>query len=413
MSSPRSTPTGSRLDALRRTTGDQKIVGGVSGGLAKALNIDPVIIRIAFVVLIFIGFAGPLLYAACWLLVPAEGRDRSPIGSALDLQSDSQVRSVGLVVAAAIALVAVLGDSAWGAGPWIWGPAWVLFWIALLAGGPYWFFVVRPRQRAAAPVHAPPPPYQPKESPMNATVENAAPSTGPSTGEVTVVLDAPTAEGVVPPPVDPVAPVPGPVPPRPPRERWSPALLLVTLSAILAATGVLALWSLVQEPVALAVYPAVALGIVAVGLLVGTKVGHPGALIPVGLLILPVLAVASVIPNLNAGDLDLQPTTAAEIAAPIEQGFGRIRVDLTTIEDPATLGGRTLEIEHGLGATVVVVPDDLDVEVTASLSGGGRIEVFDRVRDGDSPRLHTAPNAPGAYRILIKGTAGEIQVVRS
>ena len=55
------------LGRLRRTAGDRK-VAGVAGGLARHLDIDPVILRVAFVVLVFFGGAGLLLYVACWLL---------------------------------------------------------------------------------------------------------------------------------------------------------------------------------------------------------------------------------------------------------------------------------------------------------------------------------------------------------
>jgi len=57
------------LGRLRRTTGDRK-VAGVAGGLARHLDIDPVILRVAFVVLAFFGGAGLILYAAGWALVP-------------------------------------------------------------------------------------------------------------------------------------------------------------------------------------------------------------------------------------------------------------------------------------------------------------------------------------------------------
>ena len=43
---------------------------------ARHLDIDPLILRVAFVVLAFFGGAGLLLYGACWLLVPEDGRDR-------------------------------------------------------------------------------------------------------------------------------------------------------------------------------------------------------------------------------------------------------------------------------------------------------------------------------------------------
>lgn len=226
-------------------------------------------------------------------------------------------------------------------------------------------------------------------------------------GEGAAVLDDPA-----PPPPAPPGPPASVVPPRPPRPKWSPALLLVTLSAIVAAMGALALWSVTQDPLAPAVYPAVALGIVAAGLFVGTRIGHPGALILVGLAIIPVLMAASFAPNLDGGRVDLSPITAAGLTPEVKQGAGEVRIDLTTIQDPENLAGRSLEIDNGWGETTVYVPQGLDVAVDASLSLGGRVQVFDRVRDGQNPELEAPSDAPGAFEIDIDGAAGEITVVR-
>ena len=56
------------LGRLRRTVTDRK-VAGVAGGIARHLDIDPFIVRVAFVVLSLFGGAGLIVYAA--LLDPA------------------------------------------------------------------------------------------------------------------------------------------------------------------------------------------------------------------------------------------------------------------------------------------------------------------------------------------------------
>src|SRR3954463_13844837 len=61
---------------LERSRGD-RVVAGVCGGLGDYFDVDPVIFRIAFVVLAFVGGAGLLLYPAAWLLLPEEGHGRS------------------------------------------------------------------------------------------------------------------------------------------------------------------------------------------------------------------------------------------------------------------------------------------------------------------------------------------------
>lgn len=399
-----STSSESALDALRRTTGDQKMVGGVAGGLAKALNVDPVIVRIGFVVLTFLGFAGPILYAGLWVFVPVEGADRSPVAEVLGVASDEGLRTIGLLAVGVIAVLAVLGDSAWGVGPSFWGVLWFAAWAALLVAGPYWYFVLRPRNKAnAEPPSSPTPQWKaPSADPPLSTLAVTADDTGAVAAAAGGGGDRTTT-----------APIGGPAA-GPPRGRWSPALVLMTLSAVAAALGALALWSMVGDvSIAPAVYVATALGVVAGGLLIGTRVGDPGALIPIGLLLVPALAVASVAPNVSTGSIDLRPATAAEIAAPIDQGAGSIRIDLTELDDLDSLTGRTLEVSHGVGRTEIIVPADLDVRVNASLSLGGRIDVLGHVQEGPDVSVTAGDSAAGAFRIDIDAGAGEIVVMRS
>ena len=93
------------LGRIRRTTGADRKVAGVAGGLARHLDIDPIILRVAFVVLVFFGGAGLLLYGACWLLLPEDGSVSAP------LSLDDRNRSIALVVIGAISALLVLGDS--------------------------------------------------------------------------------------------------------------------------------------------------------------------------------------------------------------------------------------------------------------------------------------------------------------
>lgn len=56
---------------LRRVR-SERILGGVAAGVARALDIDPVFVRLGFLFLALINGFGTLLYLAMWLLVPAE-----------------------------------------------------------------------------------------------------------------------------------------------------------------------------------------------------------------------------------------------------------------------------------------------------------------------------------------------------
>lgn len=53
------------------------MIAGVSGGLARYLNVDPVLIRLVFVVLAFSG-PGILIYPVLWLLMPLEPAGAAP-----------------------------------------------------------------------------------------------------------------------------------------------------------------------------------------------------------------------------------------------------------------------------------------------------------------------------------------------
>jgi phage shock protein C len=73
-SEPPPTPTPPPPPAERRLvrTRDDRVIAGVCGGLGRYLNVDPVIIRIAAVLLVFAGGAGIILYVIGWIAIPEE-----------------------------------------------------------------------------------------------------------------------------------------------------------------------------------------------------------------------------------------------------------------------------------------------------------------------------------------------------
>ena len=56
----------------RRLTRDTQraVLGGVAAGFGRFLDVDPVLARLAFVLLAFVNGLGILFYLACWLLMP-------------------------------------------------------------------------------------------------------------------------------------------------------------------------------------------------------------------------------------------------------------------------------------------------------------------------------------------------------
>jgi len=49
-----------------------RIIGGVGGGLAQYFNLDPIIVRIIFILLAIADGAGILIYIILWIFVPEE-----------------------------------------------------------------------------------------------------------------------------------------------------------------------------------------------------------------------------------------------------------------------------------------------------------------------------------------------------
>src|SRR3954447_93449 len=88
------------LARIRRTVGPDRKLAGVAGGLARHLDIDPVLLRVAFVVLVFFGGSGVLLYVACWLRVPEDAKPQAAV------HLDDRNRTFALIGVGALALLA-------------------------------------------------------------------------------------------------------------------------------------------------------------------------------------------------------------------------------------------------------------------------------------------------------------------
>lgn len=49
-----------------------KVFAGVCGGLARYLGIDTVLVRLIFVLAVFLGGVSPFIYLVLWLVMPEE-----------------------------------------------------------------------------------------------------------------------------------------------------------------------------------------------------------------------------------------------------------------------------------------------------------------------------------------------------
>jgi phage shock protein PspC (stress-responsive transcriptional regulator) len=367
------------ISDMRRST-DDRLLGGVCAGAAKYLNIDPIIVRVVIAVLTVAGFAGVILYVAAWFLLPAEDADKSIAAEWFRLdKNEEQIRIVGLLVAAVLAALAIVGDNGYA---W-WGVPWFLLPLAAI----YYLFAVRPRRRREAEAalrgdHLPPT--------MDPAAEADA-GTDPAATKAGLVSRQKIAKSR--------------------RDRsWTLTWLTVSLAAIaVAATRIYVEY---HDSVPWTTYVAVALGVVALGLLASTLFGNGGPLIGLGALLAIALAIGSVLPSAKIGAQQPVPVTAAMVDAHYTHGIGLLELDLTEVQDPTGLLGRTVELRSGVGQIKVIVPTGLNVEVDAQLDAG-EIAVFGRKTNGTDNDLAYPAMGPGpALSLDLRSHLGNIEVIR-
>jgi phage shock protein C len=67
-----------------------KMIGGVSGGLGRHLDIDPVLVRLFFVLLAFANGIGVLLYIGLWIIMPSDATaEREDRGREVAVQGEA------------------------------------------------------------------------------------------------------------------------------------------------------------------------------------------------------------------------------------------------------------------------------------------------------------------------------------
>lgn len=366
---------------LRRSSADG-VLGGVSVGLARYLNIDPVIVRIGFVVPVFFGGIGVVAYAVAWLLVPDEtgstvlGVGRSGLGRRQEL---TQVVGVLLVFFAASLVV----------GHWS-GADGVFFPLVLIAAGTW--LLLRPRhdQVDAATAATPGSTTTPTETPPPpaATERTRTPYT-------TTTIAAPA-------------------PPLPPEPK-GPPVAQITFALVVLAGGAFGLAASVFSGIALETALVTCLAITGTGLVVGAFVGRSSALIPLGIVLLAALSLTSAL------DVDLRggigerrhaPATIVEIDDEYRLGMGEMVIDLRDL-DAAELRGERIEIDAtvAVGSLQIRVPAGVRVtgEARAQL---GEVVVFGVTEEGGDPELTVDRDGDeGAGSIAIDAEVGVGEVV--
>jgi hypothetical protein len=209
--------------------------------------------------------------------------------------------------------------------------------------------------------------------------------------------------------------VPPIVPPAPripnPRKR-GPILFWFTLALIALAEGLLGMVDLAGAEFPDSAYPALAVGISGVMLLVGAFYGRAGGIILIGLVSALFLAGATAADRWDGDDVLARPTTAAGLDHRYWLGAGEQVIDLRDITDLQSLDGRTLEVEGGVGRIEVILPDDLAATVSADVDGPGHIDLFGIEHGGIDVSAHNYEGSDDDPEIVIDAQlgVGEIEV---
>jgi len=123
-------------------------------------------------------------------------------------------------------------------------------------------------------------------------------------------------------------------------------------------------------------------------------------------------------PRGGFGDLDISPTSAAQLDPVYARTVGDIDADLSGLDLTSGSGVVRTEILLGAGSVQLTVPDDADLTLFAS-TGAGSITYGDEVRDGVDQRLALVEDlgddgvASGRpLEITVRADTGDVEVLR-
>ncbi len=398
-----------------------RVFAGVCGAFARATNTDPVLWRVVLAVLTIFGGIGAMIYLIAWLLLPADGDTASPI-EALAGRGQSRTSTVRTILGTVILVLFIAG---YMSEPFRAAPL-----LAILLLGGVLLLLLRDRSRnrdsAATPAYAGGPAYAAGTGYPAGYAAPGYPPSAPTPAGAPLLPPppfAPYGPFVTPPPPPPVAPPTFSRPPKPPKPRSR--LGLLTFSVMLLVLGGLAVANLAGIHVTPVAFIAAALGVVGLGLLIGTWVGRSYGLIPLGIALS--LALGGGYAALNhgewpdgwtgAGDVTWAPPTVDAMRSSYHQNVGDATLDLSNVDFSNT--SRTVEVDVGvdIGSLKIILPPDVDVTVDATVDIGDA-NVFRESWDGIGADTRSVTDldddGPGGGRLHVSANvgAGDLEVQR-
>ena len=361
-------PTAPRL--LRRRT-DDRVIGGVASGLGDFLNVDPLLIRIAFVGLMVFGGLGLLLYVSGWLLVPEESSDESIAEEALRRTGLTTTRWLVIMLFAA-GLFIFLG----GIGNAFAFDGLAFLGLALMVvvlGGAF-------LSRGGPP--APAAPAAPATSIEPSTPDTAA-----------VVIERPR---------------------RRIRRRARPRSPLgwYVLGIAMAGIGLLALVvNVTGAEVEIGQFFGVVMAVIGLGLVVGTWWGHARILIALGILVLPLAIAATFITAPLEGGIGshrFRPASVDELRDEYRVAGGGLFLDLTSFE--AADGPIVIAASVAVGGLYVELPPNAELEIDAAV-GGGELRILGEWQAGTGlTDRHVVSGAGPTFVLDLEAGVGTVEV---
>ncbi len=449
---PPPNPPFTQRPPLRRVRTD-RVLAGVAGGFARWLGIDPVIVRVVLVVLALFGGSGLLLYLIGWLLIPEDGDPSSEAEKLIgrSRQPGSPTRTVLIVIGVVLGVILLVNLVSFGPLHGFGGGSSIL--LLLAVGGVILWLVNRPPTGTAAWTTTPsgtPPVVTPHDVAPNVTAPNdIAPSAvSPNAVSPNAVSPDPAtlpianetaATAVLTPSVSTAettgfayggyggypgyqAPVPAPVPPPVPRPRSYLGLATMSLSLMtMGILGWLSMAGVVDIPAVVVL--AAGLGVLGLGLLVGTLFGRARWLIALALPLLLVTVLVALVPSnvhlgKGIGERTWQPTTTEQANGPFELTVGDAVLDLTALQLPADGSTIPVAASVGIGELGVVVPAGVHVNVNAT-NGLGQITVEGLPRVTGEDRSVVAelpgvvPDSAPTIDLVVSVSLGNLEVSRA